>query len=323
MPTGFTATGGDGRVELAWTAANANGSPVSAYRILRSQRLASGWGPWVATNQPAAAGTRASVTGLVNGATYVFHIAAVNAAGTGTNSRAMVATPATVPDAPTSVLATPLGGRVKLAWTAPVSNGGAAVSGYVVEYSANAGLTWRRWSMQPTTPALTLNDLQNGTVHLFRVAAKNAVGIGGFSAPSGPVDPAGPPFPKLPEGAGGTDRNASRLFTTTASGLEYRMLRRGSGALPAPTDEVTVRYHGWLDDGTVFDSSYDKNETPSFRLSVVIPGWREGVRLVREGGMIELTISSRLGYGSRGIGKIPPKATLHFLVELVDTRKPS
>jgi FKBP-type peptidyl-prolyl cis-trans isomerase len=79
-----------------------------------------------------------------------------------------------------------------------------------------------------------------------------------------------------------------------------------------------VNYHGWLDDGKVFDSSYQRNEPISFPLNRVIPGWTEGMQLVGEGGMIELSIPPDLGYGSRGAGSaVPPNATLHFLVELL------
>jgi FKBP-type peptidyl-prolyl cis-trans isomerase len=85
---------------------------------------------------------------------------------------------------------------------------------------------------------------------------------------------------------------------------------------------VKVNYHGWLDGGKVFDSSYQRGEAIEFGLNQVIPGWTEGMQLVGQGGMIELLIPSDLGYGPRGTpgGPIPPNATLHFLVELLDVR---
>jgi FKBP-type peptidyl-prolyl cis-trans isomerase FkpA len=84
---------------------------------------------------------------------------------------------------------------------------------------------------------------------------------------------------------------------------------------------VTVNYKGWLDSGKVFDSSYDRGEPISFPLNRVIPGWTEGMQLVGEGGMIELEIPSKLGYGERGApGAIPPNATLHFIVELIEVK---
>jgi FKBP-type peptidyl-prolyl cis-trans isomerase FkpA len=125
------------------------------------------------------------------------------------------------------------------------------------------------------------------------------------------------PLPQLPQGAGKIDEGVSQAFTKTNSGLEYRVLRKGTGAKPKATSNVQVNYHGWLDDGTVFDSSYRRGQPASFPLSGVIKGWTEGLQLVGEGGMIELKIPSGLAYGDAGRPGIPPKATLHFLVELL------
>ena len=109
---------------------------------------------------------------------------------------------------------------------------------------------------------------------------------------------------------GKVDDDAPKAFKTTESGLKYRVLRKGDGdKKPSPTDRVTVHYKGWLDNGTIFDSSYRRGETIAFGLNQVIPGWTEGMQLVSEGGMIELEIPSKLGYGPGG-------ATLHFIVEL-------
>jgi len=126
----------------------------------------------------------------------------------------------------------------------------------------------------------------------------------------------------MPAGAGKPDADAPTEFTKTDSGLQYRVLRQGAGTKPTALDQVEVNYHGWLDDGTVFDSSYKRGESISFPLNRVIPGWTEGMQLVGEGGMIELLIPSDLGYGPRGTpgGPIPPNATLHFLVELIKVK---
>lgn len=126
------------------------------------------------------------------------------------------------------------------------------------------------------------------------------------------------PLPKLPAGAGKLDKDPPKTLTTTGSGLKYRVLRKGTGAAPKATDSVNVNYHGWLDNGKVFDSSYERKEPISFPLNRVIKGWTEGMQLVGEGGMIELEIPPELAYGDRGAGDaVPPKATLHFLVELL------
>jgi len=130
------------------------------------------------------------------------------------------------------------------------------------------------------------------------------------------------PHPTLPKGAGAIDADAPKTFTSTPSGLRYRVLRKGAGANPKATSKVKVHYHGWLDNGSVFDSSYTRGESIDFPLNQVIPGWTEGMQLVGQGGMIELVIPSNLGYGKRGTpgGPIPPDATLHFLVELLDVK---
>ena len=122
-------------------------------------------------------------------------------------------------------------------------------------------------------------------------------------------------------GPGPKDDDAPTEFTKTDSGLRYRILRKSDGPKPKPTDEVTVHYRGWLDDQTIFDSSYKRNEPTSFPLNQVVPGWTEGLQLVGEGGMIELIIPPDLGYGDAGFGgAIPGGATLYFLVELIDIK---
>ncbi|MCE9527474.1 MAG: FKBP-type peptidyl-prolyl cis-trans isomerase [Planctomycetales bacterium] len=126
-------------------------------------------------------------------------------------------------------------------------------------------------------------------------------------------------FPELPKGAGKVDADAPKKFTATESGLKYRILRKGEGAKPKATNTVKVNYHGWLDNGKVFDSSYKRGEAISFPLNRVIKGWTEGMQLVGNGGMIELEIPANLAYGDRGAGDaVPPKANLHFLVELLE-----
>ena len=129
------------------------------------------------------------------------------------------------------------------------------------------------------------------------------------------------PYPELPKGAGAIEKDAPKTFTKTDSGLEYRILRKGEDKKPKASNTVEVNYHGWLDNGTVFDSSYKRNESISFGLNQVIKGWTEGMQLVGKGGMIELQIPAELGYGTRGAPPvIPPNARLHFLVELLDIK---
>jgi peptidylprolyl isomerase len=105
---------------------------------------------------------------------------------------------------------------------------------------------------------------------------------------------------------------------TTASGLQYKVLKKGSGTVhPKVTDTVKVHYHGTLIDGTVFDSSVERGEPISFPLNRVIKGWTEGLQLMVVGEKTRLFIPSELGYGFRSVGPIPAGSTLIFDVELL------
>ena len=110
---------------------------------------------------------------------------------------------------------------------------------------------------------------------------------------------------------------------TTASGLQYKVLRDGSGKQPKTTDTVEVHYEGRLIEGTVFDSSYQRRESIEFPLDGVIAGWTEGTSTMKVGGKRKLIIPPQLGYGLQGAGDvIPPNATLIFEIELVAINNP-
>ena len=107
---------------------------------------------------------------------------------------------------------------------------------------------------------------------------------------------------------------------TTSSGLQFIVVEEGSGEPPAPGSRVRVHYTGMLEDGTVFDSSYKRNQPLEFDLGQrqVIAGWDEGIALMKAGAKYRLIIPPELGYGERGAGGvIPPNATLLFDVELL------
>lgn len=105
---------------------------------------------------------------------------------------------------------------------------------------------------------------------------------------------------------------------TTASGLQYEVIAQGEGPLALPTDMVTVHYTGKLLDGTVFDSSVERNEPLTIGLNQVVAGWTEGVALMNVGSKYKLYIPAELGYGAQGAGPdIPPYSTLEFEVELL------
>lgn len=118
------------------------------------------------------------------------------------------------------------------------------------------------------------------------------------------------------------ENGAKEGVKTTASGLQYVVEKEGEGAQPGAEDEVTVHYTGKLLDGTVFDSSVNRGEPATFPLNRVIPGWTEGVQLMKEGAKYTFFIPSDLAYGPNGVPNvIPPHSTLIFEVELIKVNK--
>lgn len=114
------------------------------------------------------------------------------------------------------------------------------------------------------------------------------------------------------------ENGARETVNTLESGLQYEVLKQGSGPSPAATDKVTVHYHGTLIDGTVFDSSVERGSPASFPVNGVIPGWVEALQLMAVGDKWKLVIPSNLAYGERGAGgQIGPNSTLIFEVELL------
>lgn len=124
----------------------------------------------------------------------------------------------------------------------------------------------------------------------------------------------------LEEGRVFLENNGKRAeVTTTRSGLQYEVLKEGNGKHPKATDKVRCHYEGTLIDGTVFDSSYKRNEPAVFGLNQVITGWTEGVQLMGEGAKYRFYIPYLLAYGEAGAGaSIPPYSTLIFDVELLE-----
>ncbi|MFN3195858.1 MAG: FKBP-type peptidyl-prolyl cis-trans isomerase [Chlorobiota bacterium] len=105
---------------------------------------------------------------------------------------------------------------------------------------------------------------------------------------------------------------------TTASGLQYKVLKEGNGVSPKATDNVKVHYHGTLIDGKVFDSSVERGQPAEFPLNRVIPGWTEGLQLMKKGAKYRFFIPPGLAYGAQGAGSIGPNSLLIFDVELID-----
>ena len=117
------------------------------------------------------------------------------------------------------------------------------------------------------------------------------------------------------------ENKAKEGVKTTPSGLQYKVITEGTGAIPADTANVKVNYKGTLIDGTEFDSSYKRNEPATFRANQVIKGWTEALTMMPVGSKWELYIPQELAYGSRDQGQIKPFSTLVFEVELLEIVK--
>lgn len=116
------------------------------------------------------------------------------------------------------------------------------------------------------------------------------------------------------------EENAKReKVNVTESGLQYEVLNEGEGKTPKAEDKVKVHYHGLLPDGTVFDSSIQRNQPASFPVNGVIPGWVEALQMMKEGSKWRLAVPSKLAYGEQGAGNvIGPNQMLIFEVELLE-----
>jgi FKBP-type peptidyl-prolyl cis-trans isomerase len=119
------------------------------------------------------------------------------------------------------------------------------------------------------------------------------------------------------------ENGAKPGIITTASGLQYEILTPAEGPKPSAEQTVVVNYQGTLTDGTVFDSSYERNQPAEFPLNFVIPGWTEGMQLMSVGSKYRFYVPSNLGYGPQGAGNglIPPFASLIFEVELLEIKE--
>ncbi len=209
-PTIGTATAGNDSATVTWTAPASNGGEsITGYKVT----------PYIGTTAETAqtfnsTATTETLTGLTNGTTYTFVVAATNGIGTGSNSAASNAvTPATVPGAPTIGTATSENASASVTWTAPASNGGAAITGYVVTpYIGGAAQTATTFNSSATTE--TVSGLTNGTAYTFKVAAINSAGTSAQSAASNSVTPA--TVPSAPTIGTATSGNTKATVTWTA-----------------------------------------------------------------------------------------------------------
>ncbi|RID97777.1 beta strand repeat-containing protein, partial [Simplicispira hankyongi] len=178
-PTGLSATPGNAQATISFTAGSDNGSPITNYQY--SLDAGAHWTSFT----PAATSSPVSITGLTNGTAYSVTLRAVNAGGGGAASAAVGVTPYTVPGAPTIGTATAGSGQASVAFTAPASNGGSAITGYTV--TSNPGGLTGTGAASP----ITVTGLTSGTAYTFTVTATNAAGTGSASAASNSVTPKG------------------------------------------------------------------------------------------------------------------------------------
>jgi large repetitive protein len=214
VPAAVSTTFGNTSVSVSWTAPASNGgASISDYTVQYSSNAG---GTWTSFAHTASAATIISVTGLTNGTSYVFRVAAVNNVGAGSFTSATAAViPRTTPDAPTGLTGTFADSSVALSWTAPDSNGGAAISDYTVQYSTNAGSSWATFTRTASTATTaTVTGLTNGATYIFRVAAVNNVGRGAYSTSTDPVTPR--TAPAAPTAVAGTFGNTEVALTWTA-----------------------------------------------------------------------------------------------------------
>ena len=189
-PTLLKATRGDGQVTLSWRAPASNGgSAIAGYTVESST---DGGKTWKRQDDGISTGLTAIVKGLNNGTSYVYRVAAVNSVGAGTFTTATTPViPASLAGVPVDVVAARGNKLVTLTWKTPASNGGLAITDYVIQSSTDGGATWKTAAdkVSPATTA-TVTGLVNGVSYMFRVAAVTGVGTGAFGSPPATVVPA-------------------------------------------------------------------------------------------------------------------------------------
>lgn len=151
----------------------------------------------------------------------------------------------------------------------------------------------------------------------FLTFATSALGLACIAACTPPSSPPA----ATPAASSSNPPNVGTLTgvakVTTASGIVFESVQAGSGPSPKATDTVKVHYRGTFQDGREFDSSYKRGQPTSFPLNGVIPCWTEAVQLMKPGGKARITCPPGVAYGPRGVGPIPPNATLVFEIELI------
>ena len=244
-PTSVTGTRGDSSVVVNWTVPTDNGgSTITSYTATSSPGS-------FTCNVTGASTTSCTVTGLTNGTAYTFSVVATNSAGNSTSSTSSASvTPLTTPGAPTSVSATSNANTQSvITWSSPVSNGGAAITNYLIEYSSNSGSSWTAVSRTASTAtSYTLTGLVNGTGYIFRIAAISSAGTGSYSTSSATATPS--TTPGAPTSVSATaNENAQSTITWTAP------TSNGGAAIDYYKIQYSPNGSTYLDQGVTVDGS--------------------------------------------------------------------
>jgi hypothetical protein len=213
-PTGVSGTPGNGTATVSWTAPSNGGSPIISYTV--TPYIGSTAQTITTVTAPA---TSTTISGLTNGTTYTFTVAATNAIGTGpASAQSAGVTPIgpTAPAAPTGVTATAGNATASVSWTAP-ANGGSAITGYTITpYIGSTAQPATTINGTPPGTSTTITGLTNGTAYTFKVKATNAIGTGPDSAASNAVTPTAPTVPAAPTGVSAVPGNGSATVSWTA-----------------------------------------------------------------------------------------------------------
>jgi Domain of unknown function (DUF1929)/Fibronectin type III domain len=231
-PTGVTATAGSGQANVSWTAPNNGNSPITSYSITPSTGTTT-LTPTVITGSPPA--TNATISGLTNGVTYTFTVAASNAVGAGpasSASNAVTPTAPTAPAAPSGVTATAGNTAATVTWTAPATGGSPITSYTVTPYLAGQAQATKTVTGSPPVTAAAITGLTNGSSYTFTVTATNAIGPGPPSATSNAVTPSAAAVPSFVQQASTHVASASSISVTPTAPL-------GSG------DRLVVEVGAW------------------------------------------------------------------------------
>lgn len=224
QPTSLSGVSGNGRASLTWAAPNSVGdSAIVGYKVDYSTNGGLSWA--TASSNTFSSTTTATVTGLTNGLSYIFRVAAINSSSTGawSNVSAPVIPIVAVPGQPTSLVATRGDESVSLSWTAPSSVGDSAIVGYRIDYSSNGGVSWSTATSNTYSSSTNrvVTWLTNGSTYIFRVAAINSSGSGAWSVSSLPATPRDPDMPLAPTSVWATPGDGQAVLYWTPVSTSY------------------------------------------------------------------------------------------------------